>query len=363
MLVIANSGLGRRRSGRATIKDVAHLAGVHPSTVSRVLGGDERRAVAETRERIFAAAASLGWRPNSAARSLSMGRSYALGMLIPSFANPAYASMIAGAQRAAEESGNVLLATDTSDNEARMRVQIERMADRVDGFVVASAQLASPTVALLEERRIPFVLLNRRSAGSHVSVIGDDESGVRASVEHLRSLGHDRVAYIAGPKGIDTTERRVGAYRASMRDSSGPIPKSWVYRGSLAAERLHSGVERIMLLPEDQRPTALIAVNLVTAAQVLSTLRRLGFAVPEDVSVMGFDDWALAEHLWRPLTTVRMPNDEMGCQAVHELLKLLDGNMVPREIRVPVAPELVVRESTARPPSARQLATSRRGQR
>lgn len=347
----ATSLPGPRPSGRPTIRDVAELAGVHPSTVSRVLSGDDRRAVAETRERIFEAAKHLGWRPNSVARSLSMGRAYALGMLIPTFANPAYASMIAGAQRAAEDSGNVLLVTDTSDNEARMKVQIERLADRADGFVVASAALNSPTVALLQERGLPFVLLNRRSAGEHVSVVGDDEAGVHMSLEYLSQLGHRRIAYLAGPRGVDTVERRVGAFRDFMRSQGLPLLKDWVYRGSLAPDRLLTGLARIMSAPADERPTAVVAVNLLTASQVLSGLRGLGIGVPEDVSVVGFDDWPLAEHLWRPLTTVRMPTEAMGEQALRELLTVLEGQSSPRETRVKVPPELIIRESTAIPPA------------
>jgi LacI family transcriptional regulator len=327
--------------------------------VSRVLSGDDRRAVAETRERIFEAAKELGWRPNSVARSLSLGRAYALGMLIPTFANPAYASMIAGAQRAAEDSGNVLLVTDTSDNEARMRVQIERLADRADGFVVASASLRSPTIALLQERGLPFVLLNRRSEGEHVSVVGDDEAGVRMSLDYLADLGHQRIAYIAGPRGVDTVERRTGAFREFMRAHGLAVPKDWIYRGSLAPERLLAGLGRIMSSPIDERPTAVVAVNLLTASQVLSGLRGLGIAVPEEVSVVGFDDWPLAEHLWRPLTTVRMPTEAMGEQAVRELLAMLDGQGSPRETCVAMPPELIIRESTAPPPAS----TSRSGRR
>ncbi len=359
MLVGSKESSASNTGSRATIKDVAQLAGVHPSTVSRVLNGDDRRAVAETREKIHDAAKSLGWRPNSFARSLSLGRAYSIGMMIPTFVNPAYTSMIAGAQRAAEDQGNVLFVTDTSDDDEHMRLQLDRMSDRVDGFVVASASLASSAIPLLVERNIPFVLLNRRTHGGHPSVIADDERGVELALSHLYELGHRSIAYVAGPKGIDTVERRLHAYETFMEQHNLPRSRSLMYRGALTAAGIDSGIQRLLDPAQKVRPTALFAVNLLAAAQALTSVKALGLRVPEDLSVVGFDDWPLADHLWVPLTTVRMPSEAMGRLAVSTLLSLLDGKDVLTESLVEEEPELVLRASTCSPPSAKSAARAR----
>lgn len=360
LLVGSRESSASNGGSRVTIRDVAQLAGVHPSTVSRVLNGDDRRAVAETREKIHAAAKSLGWRPNSFARSLSLGRAYSIGMMIPTFGNPAYTSMIAGAQRAAEDQGNVLFVTDTSDDDTHMRVQLDRMSDRVDGFVVASASMASSAIPLLVERNIPFVLLNRRTHGGHPSVIADDERGVELALSHLYDLGHRSIAYVAGPKGIDTVERRLHAYEKFVDEHDLPRSRSLMYRGVLTPAGIDGGIQRLLDPAQKDRPTALFAVNLLAAAQALTSVKALGLRVPQDLSVVGFDDWPLADHLWVPLTTIRMPSEAMGRLAVDTLLRLLDSKEVPTENMVEEEPELVLRASTC-PPAPAKPATRTRG--
>lgn len=336
---------------RPTIRDVAELAGVHPSTVSRVLNGDDSRAIAPTREKIRNAAATLGWRPNSIARSLSLGRSYAIGMSIPLFSYPPHASMIFGAERAAEERGNILVVTDSSDNEERLQSQLLRMSDRVDGFIVASVSVSSPTVSVLEQARIPFVLLNRRAAGTHRSVIGNDEHGVRLAAEHLRSLGHRTVAYLGVSDEIDTAQRRHAAFQAMCRELGMHLSDRNVVRMTTAQDDVEARLALMLRGDSSEAPTAIFADNLFTAANVLTAVKKLGLRVPEDVSVIGFDNAPIAAHLWVPLTAVQMPNEELGEAAVETLLQLLAGGEGEMELVVPTPPRLILRESTAPPRS------------
>ncbi|CAN5394464.1 substrate-binding domain-containing protein [soil metagenome] len=334
---------------KPTIRDVAELAGVHPSTVSRVLNGDDSRAIAPTREKIRNAAATLGWRPNSIARSLSLGRSYAIGMSIPLFSYPPHASMIFGAERAAEDRGNILVVTDSSDSEERLQSQLLRMSDRVDGFIVASVSISSPTVSVLEQARIPFVLLNRRAAGSHRSVIGNDEYGVRLAAEHLRSLGHRSVAYFGVNDEIDTAQRRHAAFHSMCIELGMTLDDGNVMRMATAQEDVEPRLALMLFGEPSAAPTAIFADNLFTAANVLTAVKKLGLRVPEDVSVIGFDNAPIAAHLWVPLTAVQMPNEELGATAVESLLHLLAGGEGEMELVVPTLPSLVLRESTSPP--------------
>ncbi len=334
---------------KPTIRDVAELAGVHPSTVSRVLNGDDSRAIAPTRERIRNAALTLGWRPNAIARSLSLGRSYAIGMSIPLFSYPPHASMIFGAERAAEERGNILVVTDSSDSEERLQSQLLRMSDRVDGFIVASASISSPTVSVLEQARIPFVLLNRRAAGSHRSVIGNDEHGVRLAAEHLNSIGHRKVAYFGVNDEIDTAQRRHAAFEAKCEQLGMTLHDANAIRMVTAQDDVQERLARMLFGDPSSAPTAIFADNLFTAANVLTAVKGLGLRVPEDVSVIGFDNAPIAAHLWVPLTAVQMPNEELGATAVETLLELLAGAVSEIDLVVPTLPTLVLRESTGPP--------------
>ena len=342
----AGTSDGLRSRQRATIRDVAELAGVHPSTVSRVLNGDDSRAVAPTRQKIRDAAAKLGWRPNSIARSLSVGRSYAIGMSIPSFSYPPHAAMIAGAERAAELSGNILVVMDSSEDEERLQSQLLRLSDRVDGFIVSSASLSSRVIPVLEDRKIPFVLLNRRASGSHRSVIGNDEQGVRLAVQHLFDAGHRRMAYLGVSDEIDTAARRFQAFSEFAREMGVPLDKGAVTRLGHALQDVTPQLSALLAMPEDRRPTALFADNLLTAANCLTTLRSLGASVPEDYSVVGFDNAPIAAHLSVPLTAVQMPNEAMGAAAVASLLRYLEQGDSDLELVVNDQPHLEIRGST-----------------
>jgi LacI family transcriptional regulator len=343
---VAGPSEGLRARQRATIRDVAELAGVHPSTVSRVLNGDDSRAVAPTRQKIRDAAAKLGWRPNSIARSLSVGRSYAIGMSIPSFSYPPHAAMIAGAERAAELSGNILVVMDSSEDEERLQSQLLRLSDRVDGFIVSSASLSSRVIPVLEDRKIPFVLLNRRASGSHRSVIGNDEQGVRLAVQHLFDAGHRRLAYLGVSDEIDTAARRFQAFSEFARELGVPLDKGAVTRLGHALQDVTPQLSALLAMPEDRRPTALFADNLLTAANCLTTLRSLGASVPEDYSVVGFDNAPIAAHLSVPLTAVQMPNEAMGAAAVASLLRYLEQGDSDLELVVNDQPYLEIRGST-----------------
>lgn len=340
----------------ANLKDVARMAEVDPSTVSRVLRGDPSQAVRpETRERIVAAAQKLRYRPNALARGLRTRRTDTIGLIIPDVFNLGFAEVTHGIQTSAAEAGRLVLLIEakglTDDGDRTLHTEDEYaqlIADgRLDGLIVAFATVDDHLVAQLAELRIPLVLVNRRTAGVHGSVVVDDERGSSMAVEHLFELGHRRIGYVGLAAATDTAQRRERGYRAAM-ERAGIVPHpSWM---SAAAPTLSGGrtaVESILAQPPAERPTSLFVASLLGSVGVLSGARAAGLHIPDDMSVIAFNDHELAEHLSPPLTTVWMPNLEMGREAVRMLLRALEGEAVG-DVMIADSPRVVRRGSTAR---------------
>jgi LacI family transcriptional regulator len=327
----------------ARLKDVAEAAGVDASVVSRILTGDPELSVRpETRRRVLEAAGRLSYRPNRAARALKTARTMAIGMIVPELDNVAYATIAQGADRQASKAGYALLVATGS-----VRDRLTTLDGRIDGLLVGVA--TSETLRPGElGGGLPAVLVNRREAVGIPSVTVDDERGAAAAVAHLASLGHRRIAHVAGPQNSDTGRRRLEGYRRELQRRGLDYRPEWVAEasfdeagGQIAAGRL------LALVP---RPTALFVANVRAAVGVMSAARRFGLSIPEDVSLVGFHDAPVAGYLDPPLTTVLMPLHEMGAQAVESLFALLDGREV-EDLRLASPPELVVRGSSAPPPA------------
>lgn len=329
------------RRTRARLRDVAEAAGVDVSVVSRVLNGDPQLSVRrETRERIVDAARRLDYRPNAAARSLKTARTMALGLLIPDLFNVAYAAIARGAHERTLSSGYILVvATGPASECARM------LEGRVDGLMIATATTGSLLPNDLENR-LPVLLVNRREPGDILSVTVQDERGAALATEYLLSLGHRRIAHVAGPQNTDTGRRRQLGYLGKMRERGVQVPRAWLAEGSFTEAGGYAAATR--LLAGDQRPTALFVTNLTATIGAMAAARRLGLRIPDDVSIVGFDDVELASYLDPPLTTIRMPLEEMGGQAVATLLALINGEPAD-DVIVDIPPQLVVRASAAPP--------------
>ena len=329
---------------RPRLLDIARDAGVDPSVVSRVLNNKPDLAVRpETRERVIAAAARLNYRPNSAARSLRTAKGASIGLLVPGLYNNAYAEIAAGAEQRALATGYLLAVVTGSLIE-----RISMLASRVDGALIATATRDESMVAAVHEAGIPMLLVNRHEPLLGLpSVTVDDEAGAAMATRHLLSLGHTRIAHIAGPQNTDTARRRLAGFELAL-SQRGVVPANeWIVEvpyseagGYTAAGALLSGRER---------PTAILASTVPVAIGAMSQIRKLGLEIPRDISIVGYDDVDLAMYLDPPLTTVRMPLREMGSYAVDLLVSLMGGRDV-REIVLDISPELVVRASCAPPP-------------
>jgi LacI family transcriptional regulator len=339
----------RQSSGSARLEDVAEAAGVHVSTVSRVLNGRAAAMVRpETRLRIEEAAAQLRYRPNAIARGLKLASAGALGLLVPSLRNPVYSAIIRGAfDRAWERRFVVLLAEDTGASSAQQAYERLVHEGRIDGLLIASARPGSPLFDNLMDDPIPCVFVNRRHLASGRNASMREEDAGRLAAEHLLGLGHTRLAHISGPAELDTAQRRAEGFVQVVRAAGhrcSVVAAPFDERGGMSAMR--------ELLGRRVPPTGVFASNINQAVGAIAGARLASRSIPGELSLVGYDDDPLCECLEVPLTAIKMPLAELGRVAVDALIDQVEG-AVPRDITVETAPELVLRGSTA-PPGARR---------
>lgn len=340
----------RPRPAKVTLNDVALRAGVDRSVVSRVINDDPKLNVRpETRQRVKETIKTLGYRPNVAARSLRTSRAYMFGLLIPDFANPVYAEIIKGAEEAAGLLGYGLMTASSGGVRLGLAHYLDLLGQgRVDGLLFAGED-SEHALAQLRTAEVPWVLVNRRIPGSRRYVVLDDERASRLAVTHLAELGHRHIAHLAGPEAADTGRRRHAGYLAALRDAGlGCAPGSVAhadYTGTGGAAALRT------LMSATPRPTAVFVANVASAVGALHTAHALGISVPRELSVVAVHDMPLAGHLVPALTTVRMPLAEMGRRALEQLATRGPDEPITEVVTEPV--ELVVRDSSAPPPSER----------
>lgn len=306
----------------------------------------------ETRERILAAARELRYRPNALARGLRTRRTDTFGLIIPSLDNLGFADVTHGIQAAAAAAGKLVMVVEAEAVAEAAQGAYERLIGdgRLDGLIVAFASIDDDLVAQLVERDIPLVLVNRRTNRVHGSVVVDDERGSRMAVEHLLSLGHRRVGFLGIDADTDTARRRLAGYEGAMAGAGMVVDRRWLAVAPPTEEGGRVAVRAVLGVPAANRPTGYFVASLMSAIGALAELTASGLGVPQDASLVAFNDHPFAAHTAPPLTTVRMPNVRMGEQAVGMLLAAMDGEPV-RDVVIDDTPELVVRASSA-PPSA-----------
>lgn len=347
---------GRRPNGatRPTILDVAERAGVSKSLVSLVMR-DSSRVSDEKRGAVLAAADALGYRPNAVARSLVRRRSNVIGVMLSDLRNPFFTELVDGIEDEAVAAGyRALINTGRRDARGEYEAMETLLELRTDGVILAGSVLTTATI-LEATRSVPVVLLARPSRSREVdSVTNDDHTGGVLAVDHLVSLGHRAIAHIDGGGGSGAAARRRG-YLQGMR-TRGLADRAVATRGSFTEDGGAEGVAR--LYAQGTRPTAIYVANDIAAVGALHALEQLGLRVPEDVSLVGYDNIALAALGHIALTTIHQPRHDMGTAAVRLLLERLeDGRDRARHIVIP--PTLVVRSTTARPPAGRPRAPRR----
>jgi DNA-binding LacI/PurR family transcriptional regulator len=337
--------VSRGRRGKPTITDVARRAGVSKSLVSLVMRG-ARHVSPKRRAAVQQAAAALGYRPNAMARGLVQRRTGMLGVLLSDLHNPFFADVVEGIHEQAARSGYRVLIATGNRVPAHEDEAIDALLQlRVDGLILAGVLVESRLV-VEAGREVPVVLVGRTARAASVdSVTNDDWAGAVAVVRHCASLGHRAIAHVDAGQGAGATARRRG-YEDAMRQLR--LAKYiQVADGTFTEEGGHSG--GLLLLEQRPRPTAIFAANDLAAIGALNAIEERGLRVPDDVSLVGYDNTSLAALRHISLTTVHQPRLEMGQMAVSILMERLEeGRTRPR--RAVLTPSLVVRGTTAPPP-------------
>ena len=327
-----------------TIRDVARVAQVSMTTVSHALSS-KRPVNPETAERIRAAIEHLGYVPHSGARSLQSGRALMIGLVVPDVSDPFFGALAVSVERSADELDfGVVLSSSISRAERDARYLNLLRSRSIDGLIYVAGEVRVDERLADLARRHPIVLADESVPGleSIPLVAADHFQGGRIVAEHLRELGHTRAAVLTGPRGLRSAEERVSGFLSVLPDAQ-------VVDGDFTEEVAYHRAAK--LLSGGDPPTAVFASNDVSAFAVIDAARDRGLSVPDDLSVVGFDDVPLSARVSPALTTVRQPVDEIGRIAVEMLLSQISGDPAHSPPRCPVV--LVVRGTTRPPRPAR----------
>jgi LacI family transcriptional regulator len=336
------------KSHRITIRDVAALAKVNPSTVSRALNPGTRHLIGDqVVVRVLAAAKELEYRPNVLASALSSGQSKVIGIVLPDIENPVFPPIIKGIEEwLAAEGFGVLISNTIGNPDEQERILEQMLARRVDGVILATAARQDPLVRRCMLENVPIVLVNRGEERAQVpQVVNDDLLSMRLAVEHLVKLGHKRIAHVSGPLNLATGfSRHEGFLLASKLHGLEELPV--VESTEFVREAGKAACTRLLKTHHDL--TAIVAGNDLIALGCYDALAQAGLSCPKDISIVGHNDMAFVDMVNPPLTTIRIQHREMGKQAARLILERLnDRNSMP--VRVTLPPELRVRGSTASP--------------
>ncbi len=340
------------KSGHApTMKDVALTANVSVSTVSYVLNGNGPVS-SDRRARIMNAVRELNYIPNESARSLKRQKASTIGLVIPDLSNQFFSLLTSGVVRAAA-AHDVLVVLCSSENTEKTGSANAKLlrSQRVDGVVYLTGLNESPSSLLELESLGAVVLVDERVPGADLpAIVADGRRGAREVAAHVVGLGHERFACIGGPTALWTAEQRLAGYREALALGGLDPDQMEVYSGDYQMNSGYQLAEKALNCPKPTRPTALLCANDMMAIGALEYCRAVGLSVPDEISIVGFDDVPMARLLSPRLTTVRQPAYEMGVAAAELVLALIRGEKIS-ETPKPYPVEVKVRESAAKPKS------------
>lgn len=334
---------------RMDIRTIARAAKVSIATVSRAMN-HVPTVSPKLAKRVWSVIDELGYVPNTQARALVSGRSKLFGLLISEITNPFFPELIQGFEDVAVEHGYEILMSSTNYDPKRMTHCIRRMLERkVEGVAVMTFGIEQPLLEQFAHRKVPLVFVDIGPDRPGISLLKVDyHQGIRQGVQHLAALGHRKIAFVTGPMRLHSAQSRLSAFKTSLEECGIPLAPEWVIEGD---HTLEGGIDAMdKLLGEQPWPTAVMCSNDMTAIGVLHKLYRKGLRVPDDMSVIGFDDIHIAEVTIPPLTTIQMSRFELAKAAVTALRAHVDGGSelaAKREYKIQT--QLIVRESTGYP--------------
>ncbi len=332
-----------------TIDDIAKAAGVSTATVSRVLNTPDvvRPAL---RKRVEDHVRELGYVRHGAARALASARSHTVGVIIPTLESAIFSSGVNSMESRLRENGYTLVLSVTNYDHAQEFIQVRRLIERgVDAMILVGRDHDDDTIRLLTQRKCPFVTTWAFAEQSELPCVGfDNQEAAREITQHLIDLGHHRIAAIAGVmNGNDRARDRVKGVKSALSMSGLELASNDLIESPYEVTAGREAMRKMMSRPDNERPTAIFCGNDVLAIGAVLEAQSLGLDVPRDVSIVGFDNLPLAEHLRPALTTVHVPSRRMGQAAADFVLSAIAGTQNQNSIPLPTT--LIIRETTATP--------------
>jgi LacI family transcriptional regulator len=334
---------GDKKFSSPTIIDVARQSGVSYSTVSRALNGYEFVKPA-TREKVLRAAEKLGYVPNQQARSLAGGRSNLIGILVPGLDNGYISEIIRGIDEELAQSNYNLILYTTHRHHGRESIYVATiMNGAADGLLLVVPFISTPYLNALRQQNFPYVLIDQSDTTEQSAVVhATNWQGAYDATRYLIELGHQRIGFITGLVELNSAVERLEGYRAALADAQIPADDTLIAEGDFRERGGYRAAQKLLDLRE--APTAIFASNDLSAIGTMEAIRQRGLHVPEDISVIGFDDIPQASTAYPMLTTVHQPLDQMGRVAVRMLLEHID-NSEHSPYRATLATRLIVRDS------------------
>ncbi len=337
---------------RPSLADIARHANVSPATVSRVLNNTApvRESV---RTRVLNSLTALGYVPPSARSTSSVLRN-TIALVIPDILNPYFPEVVRGVQDEAGLNGFLPLLLDSAEDPQRERQFVRMLASQpVSGVIMCGSRLpVDDLISIRTRHAVPMVLLNRSIHHPEIScVLADTENATYRATHHLLNLNHKRIAYLPGPVTSEASQARRCGVQTALKEAGLILRDEWCPVSFPNTNGGFQAMSALLTLPPDERPTAVIVYNDIMALGVLHAIRAYHLRVPEDISVIGMDDIAIAAHTNPPLTTIAQPKYNMGRLAMQILRRMIEGNPPPEDGYTLVESSLIIRESTAPAPS------------
>lgn len=332
-----------------TLNDIAKKANVSPMTVSRVINKSDHVSE-ETRKKVEAIIEQMDYIPNSSARYLTSKRSKILSLVITDITNPFFTKLARGAEDKAKQMGYRLMLCNSDENLEKESDYIKMLISTgVDGVMITPSEDRSrKNLRTLNRYDIPYVLIDRKINGIHADAIhGDSQTGTRELLDHLIEQGHERIAIINGPLDVSTARERQETYIKTLAAHNLPIHHEYIFHSQYTNEDIGEDIVKLLSLPVEERPTAIFAVNNFIAINAIKELRKHGVRVPEEISVVCFDDLDAAIDLNPFLTVAAQPAYDFGFTGAQMLIERIEDK-APEEFReLVLPPKLIVRKSTA----------------
>jgi len=326
------------------INEIAKRAGVSTATVSRTINGSANVSP-ETAEKVLQLVRSMGYHPSSHAQTLASGKSKIIGLIISDIVNPFFPELVKSFEEIALQNGFDIIVANTGYDQERMALSVRRMLQRkTEGVAVMTSEMDPSLVNQLESQNIPVVFLDTGRVGSHTSNIKVDYGkGIKEAVEHVVGLGHKRVGFISGPLEYTSAVTRHSAFLKYITEYDLLPSQDFIQVGDFKIDGGMVAMERLLQL--QNRPTAVLAANDLSAIGALQTALRSGLSVPKDISIIGFDDIDFCQMTQPPLTTIRLSRHDLAEKAFDALSSIIRGKSdTGRQYRIKT--NLIIRGTT-----------------